>query len=372
MTPIAKRSMRHRCLSPGAFTLVELLVVITIIAILVGMLLPAVQQVREASRRMSCQNNVRQLGLALHSFHVSHREFPGFWEYGFSGSPGPGTKMKLQSWVISAAPYFEQGTLFEDYDRSTFFADTPNQPVVSKVIPTMLCPSAPESARTIIKDFDPSNGYHIDQLQAAGLPVFPSAFVRTDVELGVSDYSICNGAADSLLLAAGLDSNGNGTIEPTDDPRIVADFEGRSTIMGIWPNPIIDIPTLTQWAVGRIEDTGLISTRPKMRDVLDGLSNTILLVECAGRPNKYLSGRLHPSGTYVDSAGWSDPTNQFYADERQPINFTNDDEIYAFHSGGANLLLADGSVQFVSENIAADLLVKLISHQGRELIGDEF
>lgn len=371
MTLKSQRSahrQRNACL---AFTLIELLVVIAIIGILVGLLLPAVQAAREAARRMSCQNNLRQMGLALHNFHNATREFPGFWEYGFSGQPGPDTKLKLQSWVISAAPHFEQGALFQNYDKSTFFADTPNQPVVSKVIPTMLCPSAPGSNRTIIKDFDPADGYNIDLLQAAGLPVFPSAFVRTDVELGVADYSVCNGATGNLLLAAGLDSNGNGTIETSDDARIILDFEGRPTVMGLWPNPIIDIPKLTRWASGRIPDTGLIAARPKMRDVLDGLSNTLLLVECAGRPAKYLQRRLHPSGTDVASAGWADPTNQFYADERQPINYTNEDEIYSFHTGGANLLFADGSVHFISENIAAEILVSLISYNGREVI-DEF
>ena len=352
------------------FTLVELLVVIAIIGIMVGLLLPAVQQAREAARRMSCQNNLKQVGLALHNFHDTYREFPGYWEYGFSGAPGPTTKLKLQSWVISTAPYFEQGALFTDYDKSTFFADTVNQPVVSKVIPTLLCPSATRSTDRITKDFDPADGYNVDQLAAAGLPVFPALYVRSGVELGVSDYSICNGASGDLLLGAGMDGNGNGTIETSDDARIVADFSGQPYVMGMWPNPPIDLQKLTRWATGRINDTGLISSRSKMRDVLDGLSSTILLVECAGRPDKYLQGRLHPDGSDVPSAGWSDPTNQFYADERQPINFTNDDEIYSFHTGGAQILLADGSVHFITESIAAEILVGLISHQGREIVND--
>lgn len=356
----------------SGFTLIELLVVIAIIGVLVGLLLPAVQSAREAARRMQCQNNLKQLGLSLHNFHDTFKELPGYWEYGFSGAPGPATKLRLQSWVISAAPFFEEAALFESYDQSTFFADTPNQDVVSKRISTLVCPSAGRVSDALTKDFDPEMGYSIDLLVLAGLPITPSAFVRTDVSLGVSDYGICNGASGNALLAAGFDSNASGTIEVSDDPRIKIDEVGLPFVAGMWPNPPVDFQKLTSWATGKINDTGLMSGRPKFRDVLDGLSNTIMLVECAGRPDHYLRGRLHPDGKDVISAGWADPINQFYADETQAINYTNDDEIYSFHVGGANLLLADGSVQFVTESLSSEVLVHLITHQGHEVIGDQF
>jgi prepilin-type N-terminal cleavage/methylation domain-containing protein/prepilin-type processing-associated H-X9-DG protein len=353
-----------------AFTLVELLVVIAIIGVLVGLLLPAVQQAREAARRMSCQNNMKQLGLALHNFHGTFGEFPSFWEYGFSGAPGPSTKLKLQSWVITTAPFLEQGGIFEAYDNTTFFADIVNQPVVSQPIAALKCPSAARSSETITKDFDPADGYNIDVLAAAGLPILPAAFARPNVTFGVSDYSVCNAADAEVLVAAGLDRNGNGTIELSDDPRVRTDSSGLNVVLGMWDNPPVDLPKLTKWATGQISDTGLISSRTKMRDVLDGLSNTILLVECGGRPDHWENGRLHPSGTDIPSAGWSDPTNQFYADVTPAINTSNDDEIYSFHNGGANFLLGDGSVRFVTESMSAKLLVELISHQGREVIED--
>lgn len=354
---------------PG-FTLVELLVVIAIIGVLVGLLLPAVQQAREAARRMSCQNNMKQLGLGLHNFHGAFREFPGYWEYGFSGAPGPTTKLRLQSWVISTAPFIEHGGMFDAYDTSTFFADTVNQSVVSKPIPTMICPSTARSSNTIVKDFDPADGYNINLLVAAGFPLFPAAFVRTDVTLGVSDYSVCNAAGGELLVAAGLDGNGNGTIELGDDPRIGLDTAGLEMVLGMWGNPPVDIARLTKWATGGISDTGLMSSRTKMRDVLDGLSNTILLVECSGRPGYWERGRLHPSGTDLPSAGWSDPINQFYAEEYPAINQSNNEEIYSFHNGGANFLMGDGSVRFVTDSLSAEILVHLISFQGHEVIED--
>lgn len=353
------------------FTLIELLVVIAIIGVLVGLLLPAVQAAREAARRMQCQNNLKQLGLSLHNFHDTFQELPGYWEYGFSGAPGPTTKLKLQSWVISASPFLEETALFESYDKSTFFADTVNQGVVSQRLSTLTCPSAARSSDTLTKDFEPTVEYNVGALVSAGLPVFPAAFVRTNVVLGVADYGICNGASGDALMAAGLDSNANGTIEESDDSRIETDFVGTPFVIGMWPNPPVDFQKLTQWATGAITDTGLISGRPRFSDILDGLSNTIMLVECAGRPDHYLQGRLHPNGKNVSSAGWADPINQFYAEETRPINFTNDDEIYSFHVGGANLLLADGSVHFVTESLSAEVLVHLISHRGGEVIGDE-
>ena len=321
----------------------ELLVVIAIIGVLVGMLLPAVQAVREAARRTTCSNNQKQIGLALHNYESAFQELPGYSAFGLSGSPAAGAKLQLQSWVVPVAPFFESGNLANQYDKQTFFADVPNQSVVNQVIPTLICPSAPRSSPTFRIDFDPNN-YNVGMLAAAGLPIQPAAFARPDVELAPTDYSVCNGAKGDLLIAAGLDSNGNGVIELSDDPRLMQSF-GIVNVPSMWPDPPLEFPLLLRWATGQIGSTGLISSNPKFSEITDGTSNTLMLAEIGGRPQHWENGRNLGTDD-LKFSGWADPTNQFRASASRPINETNEENIYSFHTGGANLLLADGSVHF--------------------------
>jgi prepilin-type N-terminal cleavage/methylation domain-containing protein len=116
----------------GGFTLVELLVVIAIIGVLVALLLPAVQSAREASRRMSCQNNLKQIALAVHSYHDTHLQLPrASMNANLAGSSG----------FAAILPYLEQGNLFQQYDFAKGNSDPANMEVVSQRIKTYLCPS---------------------------------------------------------------------------------------------------------------------------------------------------------------------------------------------------------------------------------------
>ncbi|QDT08964.1 DUF1559 domain-containing protein [Planctomycetes bacterium K23_9] len=126
----------------AAFTLVELLVVIAIIGILVGLLLPAVQAAREAARRMSCQNNVRQIGLALHNYHATYRKLP----------PG-GIEVRPEvpdghqfAWSAMVLPFMEETAVYQQIDFSYAFDAPENEAAAGRVIEPFLCPSTSRSS----------------------------------------------------------------------------------------------------------------------------------------------------------------------------------------------------------------------------------
>ncbi|HEV7282513.1 MAG TPA: DUF1559 domain-containing protein [Pirellulaceae bacterium] len=123
--------------SRSAFTLVELLVVIAIIGVLVALLLPAVQYAREAANRMSCGNNLKQIGLAMHNYHDVHRRLPPGW-IGATDNPASPSGW---GWASMILPQMEQGPLYDQIDFNLPVAHAANSDVRSVVIPSFLCPS---------------------------------------------------------------------------------------------------------------------------------------------------------------------------------------------------------------------------------------
>ncbi len=123
-----------------AFTLVELLVVIAIIGVLIALLLPAVQAAREAARRSSCANNLKQLGLALQNYHDARKIFPpgALWNSGSANMPqttlGP-------NWIIMIMPFMEEKNTLTLYNTKAYITDGSNYVFRSTVIPALLCPS---------------------------------------------------------------------------------------------------------------------------------------------------------------------------------------------------------------------------------------
>ena len=130
----------------SAFTLVELLVVIAIIGILVALLLPAVQKARDAARRVQCQNNIKNLGLALLNYESANRELPPSSVWPFETRPGDRSNVELgPNWVILILPNMEEQALYDSMDLEQPINSTINEIARSKSIPTMICPSDPRS-----------------------------------------------------------------------------------------------------------------------------------------------------------------------------------------------------------------------------------
>jgi prepilin-type N-terminal cleavage/methylation domain-containing protein/prepilin-type processing-associated H-X9-DG protein len=143
--------MRTRFLSVGrrGFTLIELLVVIAIIAILIGLLVPAVQKVRDAAARVQCQNNLKQIGLALHNFHDVYKKFP----VGRQTRPRPGGGDDYYAnWAILILPFIEQGNLYKQYNNNVRNTDPANDFVRQQFVPVYTCPSDPNANMLILPE----------------------------------------------------------------------------------------------------------------------------------------------------------------------------------------------------------------------------
>lgn len=342
----------------SGFTLIELLVVIAIIAILIGLLLPAVQKVREAAARMQCQNNLKQIGLACHNYHSSYGRFPTAGQCESTGANS--TTYVTQSPATQILPYIEQDNVYNLMDHSFTYAQmqaagydmsrlhpksqgrvyndpaSPSTIAAAKAsIPTFLCPSTPVEPGERSPD---------------GYGCFDYMFIT------VSDLE--DGSAGATTPA--------GT-RPTDGARRVA-----MTVQGC-----------------------LTCEGRKITAVRDGTSNTILCIEDAGRahPSVGLFGALSsrtspvnegPAWSGGSSGGrrmyaWADPdattnglsgpSNSLGNRLAKVNNFSNpiggptecpwsvnncgpNDEPFGFHSGGVNAVMGDGSVRFISDTVA--------------------
>lgn len=192
----------------SGFTLIELLVVIAIIAILIGLLLPAIQKVRESASRSQCQNNLRQLGLALHQFHDARGGFPP----AKTTTPGNG-----HSWIPFILPYIEQQILYQRYNFNVGFDDTvsndANPGGVNQNILVMLnCPSALPGRRADrqrgITDYDAVNQVTRPNPAVTNLPASDSTFIGV---MGKDIYrrmtEILDGTSETIILAESAGRN---------------------------------------------------------------------------------------------------------------------------------------------------------------------
>jgi prepilin-type N-terminal cleavage/methylation domain-containing protein len=218
------RKTRH---SRSAFTLIELLVVIAIIAILIGLLLPAVQKVREAAARIQCGNNLKQLGVALHNYHATYGGFPPARLSNAGGAISFGTLI---------LPYIEQENLFRQYNLSADWTDVSNDSGINQTQPKLyVCPSAPAAPpRTAankrgILDYPPINQLHRPNPFATYLPPGDSTYIGV---LGNNVYrrvtDILDGSSNTLALAE--DAGRNQVWE-------LGQQTGTLSESGAWANP---------------------------------------------------------------------------------------------------------------------------------------
>jgi prepilin-type N-terminal cleavage/methylation domain-containing protein/prepilin-type processing-associated H-X9-DG protein len=324
-------SQRKR--SPG-FTLVELLVVIAIIGILVALLLPAIQAAREAARRMTCQNNLKQMGLALHNHVAAKKKFPIGVQQACYGCDHP------WGWSAFILPYMEESGIFDSIMQSQGMKNQPTSPPnalasrngpTQKLIATYLCPS------TTRYHWSRDETNHINDVNHNG-------HWDAGEGLAASDYGGIQGVSQTVInpltgIAFGYNL---GVLLNIGDQK---------------NNPGIHVAA----AIGP-------------QQITDGLSKTMVVAEIDGRG--YNDSKSPPEfrGVWADGDNVfavkeviNDPTTVQVNGVDVPIQWTSD-EIYSEHPGGANVLFCDGSVHFLPDNLDVNVIYALATRAGGEQI----
>jgi prepilin-type N-terminal cleavage/methylation domain-containing protein/prepilin-type processing-associated H-X9-DG protein len=303
------------------FTLIELLVVIAIIGVLIALLLPAVQKVREAANRMKCSNNLKQLALAVHNYHDVEGHFP----------VNSGISLSLNatnwSWLARLLPYIEQDNLYRQGNIPTAtLASCPD--VIRVQIKTFLCPTDPFS----------NSGPRTDEFNINPAPV------------GQTNYKGVSGG--NWGNDGGIGNTGSAGSAFTCDPRWrnaspTGSFNGLDNGDGIFFRDDFRAPR-------------------RFADVVDGASNTLLIGEDLPAKNEHCDWPFanHATGTCGIGPNATDANGRDFSPADWP-------DVYSFHSlhpGGLQFAFVDGSVHFINDSIPLTLYRALASMNGGEVV----
>jgi prepilin-type N-terminal cleavage/methylation domain-containing protein/prepilin-type processing-associated H-X9-DG protein len=337
-------ALRRR--SRNGFTLIELLVVIAIISILMALLVPAVQKVREAAQRTQCANNLKQMGLAIHNYLSDKRRLPSGGEgTDFINFPYGPSQFDNFSFFTVILPYIEQANTFQLMNVMAYYEDPSfpqNQLGAQTVVPVYLCPSNP---------FRPSTG-------------------QDSMGYGYTDYG----------------------------PTVYTDID---PITGL-RNPLTRANGALHW-VGPLEAMRGNTGGSRIADIKDGTSNTIAVAEDAGRVEPMLSPYIDPvTGGRRAFWRWAEPDSGFGVSGPPPAlgsglgvavnnnpyplnsgqgppscpwmtinNCGPNDEIFSFHDAGAQVVFCDGHVGTLRGGLNSIICRYLTTPNGGEILPPE-
>jgi prepilin-type N-terminal cleavage/methylation domain-containing protein len=321
-----ERAMRPLRRHRNGFTLIELLVVIAIIAILIALLLPAVQQAREAARRIQCRNNLKQFGLALHNYEASHRAFPPVT---ITSPDGLEVYANANTMLL---PYFEQQNLQSLYDSNRpWWGQKPG--VAETVIPLFICPSNSKD-----------NPFQIPDLTAV-IPGLPR-------KLAATDYIYSRGASDALCLPPGtVPRSEQGVFDANHATRIAEISDGTSNTLAMGEGAGGPLWPLCRGTGCTTPYSGPAGTQPATGAWIMGSVGAIIVL-----PMGYITGSMYGctiermnkspvTDSFIDLSATGDCRSSLNGGPHSVANFRSD------HAGGVFFLFADGSVQFLSESI---------------------
>lgn len=302
------------------FTLVELLVVIAIIGILIALLIPAVQAVRESARRTQCQNNLKQLGIGLANFESAMKKYPAGQRW---SGPRELPDTFAMAWSAVLLPYIEQQALADQLNLKLPFVHPDNLPAASQLVPTYLCPSTSQ-----VEEHRSESGFlmNLNGLEGEGLACL--------------DY----------LGISGPDKDAKNPV--TKEPY----GRQRGILIGTKGLP----------------NGSKMQEPPPIRasQVTDGLSHTAWLTECTGRGVAMKDGEIDAL-----HGAWASGNNVTHIDDK--INSKSlpkawyEERIFSEHRGGAHFAMCDGSVQFLTEDTGKKVIRALCSRDGGELYEED-